>query len=174
MSMEPLDSRKERELKMVAEWNRWGRLMQEAIQERIEFDDSKLSGRVTRYSLLKTYLNDSLIREIAAGGDKERACEMRKLQRKRYAILLSEFAHEALEAHRKSKEHRIASVSWTDHQHAVRSAFRIQLTVFELRVAFALHGIGLTVGGHLAARACTRIQYCFPAPQKVVPIRPIC
>ena len=154
---------------MVAEWSRLSRLMEQSIRARLDFDDRKLSDGVSRYSLLKTYLNDSVSRELAAQGQTSLAREIWQLQRKRYAELLNDFSKEVVASHRKRLEHRIASVSWNDYHHSVRSTLRIRLTIVELRVAFVLHGLGLSAGGYFASRACERIRGCFP-PAEIVPI----
>lgn len=170
MSMEPFDSREERSIEMVSEWSRISRLMIQAQRARVHFDDSKLD-RVARYSLLKTFLNDSVIRELAAHGETDSAREMWEAQRKRYADLMQEFSEEVMGLHRNRMKHRDASLSWTDYQVALRSTLRIRLTIFELKVAFALHGLGLPAGAYLASRACGRIRGCFP-PADIILIRP--
>ena len=167
--MDPFNSREERETELVAEWCRLARLMVMAHRARMDFDDTKLD-RVARYCLLKTFLNDSVIRELSLQGDTDSAYDLWVAQRQRYAVLLAEFTKDVMDVHRNRVQHRVASLSWTDYRATVRSMIRIRFTIFELRVAFRLHGFGFSAGQYLATRACSHIRSCFP-PAKIVPIR---
>jgi hypothetical protein len=168
MSKEPDGT--EWELEIIAEFYRAARLMEKAVWARIDAERIKALDRVSRYSLLKMYLDDSVIEELEAQGEKARARKMRETQRQQFATLLTEFSREALASQNEGKESRDALNSWVKHRHAVRATLTIRYTVFELRVAFLLHGMGIPASTFFARRACARIRYCFP-PAAVIPLR---
>ena len=162
----------EREVRVVTEWNRLGRIAEEAIRCSLDFSEAECADQISRFSLLKTYLNDIVLRELIANGKIERARELRQRLRRKYASLLREFARAAFDAARDQKLNSTASELWDNYRFADgRLAFTIRLTILELHVAFCLHGLNSRLGGKVAAHACTRIRYCFP-PAEIVVICP--
>jgi hypothetical protein len=160
----------ERELRLAAEWMRVARLISASIQSRIDFDPDKVDDPLVRYAPLKLLLNDVYVRELCAWGERETARELRSIQRKKYAQLLTHLAAEARLHQRRRLDHMDRAESWNTYGEVFRQEWFIRLIITRLHVALWLHALSLPGAVWMASDACKNLRRLFPTNQ-VIPIR---
>ena len=160
----------ERELRLAAEWMRVARLISASIQSRIDFDPDKVEDPLARYAPLKLLLNDVYVRELYAWGDRETAKRLRKIQRQKYAQLLTHLAAEARVNQQRRVDHMDSAETWNKYGEVFLQEWFVRLIIMRLRAALWLHAVSLPGAAWLASDACKNLRRLFP-PAQVIPIR---
>jgi hypothetical protein len=160
----------ERELRLAAEWMRVARLISASIQSRIDFNPDHSEDPLVRYAPLKLLLNDVYVRELNAWGDRETARNLRVIQRKKYAQLLTHLTAEARLHQRRRLDHMDRAESWNTYGEVFLQEWFIRLVIVRLHAALWLHTVSLPGAAWLASDACKNLRRLFP-PAQVVPIR---
>ena len=141
-------------------------LMQAALKDRMRVEFSGRRTFLTRYSPLKTLLDDDEFAPYERSSSS--MVTMRFLRRQQYRDLLQSFIEAIRQGRKQNLSARAKGKYWPTYHIYVLNGMRIECAIFELKFAVYLHAANLPVSRSLAAYAFHQISRCFFLP--VVPI----